>query len=101
MLIFIIYSWPLTPFKGEDSKIYDRRPIRQQRSIKAGGRVIAHRSADVWRVPAWGCGHALSSWGCCCFWGEVSLPFAQRATGGSALLVSHVASAQSLGEEFS
>ncbi|XP_032353162.1 phospholipase B1, membrane-associated isoform X2 [Camelus ferus] len=33
--------WPLPSFKGEHSKIYDRHPIRQHRSIKARGRVIA------------------------------------------------------------
>ncbi|XP_057598711.1 phospholipase B1, membrane-associated isoform X2 [Hippopotamus amphibius kiboko] len=39
--------WPLPAFKGKDSKIYDRRPIRQQRSIKTGGRVIARPSAET------------------------------------------------------
>lgn len=51
MLIFIIYSQPLPPFKGEHSKIYDRCTIRSQRSIKAAGVVLDHPSVEGSHSP--------------------------------------------------
>lgn len=84
MLIFIIYSQPLPPFKGEHSKVYDRNTIRSQRRIKAGGRVVIQPSvershllkgSDTCDIVAWSCHQLFPSWGCCCCccWDKVSV----------------------------